>query len=238
MAPPSCRPTILLPLLIVLLAAASAAQAHLPLRDERNGTEAHGRRLRRRYVARLYPRGPRVSLSREFLHAHNRIRRRLNEAPLVWDRGLARYARRWAARRFHDCQMVHSYGPYGENIFWGGRDHWTATEAVESWVRENQYYNADTNECVPGEMCGHYTQVVWRDSHRVGCARQRCFNGGVLIFCEYDPPGNYVNENPFGKVFDLLDPLSGTPDPIPSFTPLVSNCSVPPDLLNFNIRLY
>lgn len=144
---------------------------------------------------------PKPSLSRQFLDAHNLVRLQLNEQPLIWDRSLARYARRWGAQRAGDCQMLHSYGPYGENIFWAGQDHWTATEAVQSWVRENQFYNPETNQCDPGQMCGHYTQVVWKGSSRVGCSKVKCLTGGILYICEYDPPGNYVNENPFGKLF-------------------------------------
>lgn len=140
----------------------------------------------------------RLSVRREFLHAHNRVRRHFNEPILKWSRKLARYARRWANKRALDCRMIHSYGPYGENIFWGKYDHWTATEAVQSWVRESKFYDPHTNQCTHGQMCGHYTQIVWRDSSRIGCARKKCLNGGLFVICVYDPPGNYINENPFG----------------------------------------
>lgn len=62
-----------------------------------------------------------ASQSREFLTAHNLVRLHLREPPLKWDRRLTRYARRFASQRIVDCKMVHSFGPYGENIFWGGR---------------------------------------------------------------------------------------------------------------------
>uniref|UniRef100_A0A803P541 SCP domain-containing protein n=1 Tax=Cannabis sativa TaxID=3483 RepID=A0A803P541_CANSA len=156
---------------------------------------------------------PRCGNQTSFVEAHNVIRRQLNEPPLTWDRNLARYARRWATKQLDECKMMHSFGPYGENIFWGGQDHWTATDAVESWARENQFYDPMTNQCLYGEMCGHYTQVVWRSSLRVGCARMKCHNGGVLVYCEYDPPGNYINENPFGKVFEM--PSSTTSSAVP-----------------------
>ncbi|PON72800.1 Ves allergen [Parasponia andersonii] len=173
----------------------------------------HGTGLRRHHRSRL---------SREFVHAHNMVRQQLSLPPLTWDRNLARYARRWAAKRLFDCKMMHSYGPYGENIFWGGKDHWTATQAVESWVKENAFYDPGTNHCAPGEMCGHYTQVVWKSSLRVGCTRTKCANGGVLVFCEYDPPGNYINENPFGKVFDDIGQPQTTTSPEPE-TPSTSS---------------
>jgi uncharacterized protein YkwD len=141
-----------------------------------------------------------LSPRREFLLAHNQVRKHFNEPILKWSRKLTRYARRWANKRFLDCRMIHSYGPYGENLFWGKYDHWTATEAVQSWIREHRYYNPHSNTCAPGQMCGHYTQVVWRDSSRIGCARKKCLNGGLFVICVYDPPGNYINESPFGSL--------------------------------------
>ncbi|XP_041025671.1 pathogenesis-related protein 1C [Juglans microcarpa x Juglans regia] len=148
------------------------------------------------------------SISQEFLFAHNKVRQHFNEPLLKWDKKLARYARRWATKRSNDCKMIHSYGPYGENLFWGKRDHWTPTEAVQSWVREHKFYNSGNNECLPGEMCGHYTQVVWRDTARLGCTRKKCQNGGLFVICVYDPPGNYVNESPFGTINPTTQPLT------------------------------
>ncbi|EXB23434.1 hypothetical protein L484_005724 [Morus notabilis] len=212
---PSSAHSLLFVISLIVLLVVVPTSAHL--HDSQNVTAPHVHvRLGGRFFRHVRRH---MALSRQFVHAHNTVRRQLNQPLLTWDRGLARYARRSASRRFFDCKMVHSYGPYGENIFWGGRDHWTAAEAVESWIREAQFYNPDTNECTPGEMCGHYTQVVWRDTLRVGCARMRCLNGGLLVFCEYDPPGNYINENPFGKVFDdILDPPATSDSPFENLT--------------------
>ncbi|XP_031399077.1 pathogenesis-related protein 1B-like [Punica granatum] len=138
-----------------------------------------------------------VARAVEFLGAHNEVRASLNEPPLQWDNGLAQYARGFAAKRALDCKMLHSYGPYGENIFWGEKDVWTPTQVVESWVSEDKYYDKTNNVCAPGQMCGHYTQVAWLDTTKVGCAIVTCLNGGSYAICNYDPPGNYVNESPF-----------------------------------------
>ena len=63
-------------------------------------------------------------------------------------------------------------------------------------------YHYANNSCDAGQMCGHYTQLVWRDSVRIGCAVHRCsplpgFGPADLIVCEYDPPGNWVGEKPY-----------------------------------------
>ena len=36
---------------------------------------------------------------------------------------------------------------------------------------------------------GHFTQVVWRGTRRVGCGKSQC-NGLDVWICQYDPPGN------------------------------------------------
>ncbi|XP_030451416.2 pathogenesis-related protein 1C [Syzygium oleosum] len=136
---------------------------------------------------------------REFIQAHNKVRLGLGEPPLKWDKSLAKYSRRFASKRAADCKMIHSYGPYGENIFWGAQAAWSPSQVVDSWVSESKFYNARNNACATGQMCGHYTQIVWRDSARVGCAWVACLNGGMYAICSYDPPGNYVNESPFSS---------------------------------------
>lgn len=160
------------------------------------------------------------SMAREFVLAHNVVRAHYQEPPFKWDRGLARYARRFASKRVADCLMIHSFGPYGENIFCGMRDHWTPTDVVESWAKEHKYYNKDTNQCTQGQMCGHYTQIVWRDSVRLGCARVNCLNGGMYAICSYDPPGNYINENPFDSKWN--SDWDDEPEPDSSTTPPTS----------------
>ncbi|CAN0912418.1 Pathogenesis-related protein PR-1 [Linum grandiflorum] len=131
----------------------------------------------------------------------NAARAALKLPPLRWDNRLARYATWYANQRRQDCAMVHSNGPYGENIFWGSGSGagWTPAHAASAWVKERKSYSYRSNSCGGGsEGCGHYTQIVWRRTVRVGCARVVCNGGkGVFMSCNYDPPGNYVGERPY-----------------------------------------
>jgi hypothetical protein len=40
---------------------------------------------------------------------------------------------------------------------------------------------------------GHFTQVVWRGSRRVGCGHSQCKGMDILV-CEYDPAGNWEGQ--------------------------------------------
>jgi pathogenesis-related protein 1 len=81
----------------------------------------------------------------------------------------------------------------GENLYWGSNADFTAANAVRSWVSENQWYDHSSNSCLTsaGKSCGHYTQVVWRPSTKIGCARVVYNNGATSIRCNYSPQGNF-----------------------------------------------
>ncbi|XP_015892933.3 pathogenesis-related protein 1 [Ziziphus jujuba] len=133
----------------------------------------------------------------DYLNAHNSARSAVGVGPLVWDDRVAAFAQDYANQRKGDCKLVHSGGPYGENLAWSSAD-LSGTDAVKMWVDEKADYDYNSNSCAAGKQCGHYTQVVWRNSARVGCAKVKCDNGGgTFIGCNYDPPGNYVGQRPY-----------------------------------------
>lgn len=140
-----------------------------------------------------------TELANEFMHAHNWVRREYKLPALAWSEDLADVARKYLSVRYEDCKLVHSTANFGENMFWGKKLHWTPSDAVYYWYMEKDSFDFNTLKCEPPpKLCEHFTQMVWRDSSHVGCALQHCKNGetGMLIVCEYDPPGNFVNENP------------------------------------------
>ncbi|XP_028777942.1 pathogenesis-related protein 1-like [Neltuma alba] len=131
----------------------------------------------------------------DYVNAHNAARSQVGVPDIAWDDTVAAYAQNYASQRKADCQLVHSGGQYGENIAWSSSD-MTGTDAVKMWVDEKANYDYNSNSCVSGQ-CGHYTQVVWKNSIHVGCAKVRCDNGGTFIGCNYDPPGNYEGQKPY-----------------------------------------
>ena len=135
-------------------------------------------------------------LPRDYVDAHNVVRAQVGVEPIQWDEKLANYATQYANKRSSDCLLLHSHGPYGENLAISTGE-MSGIEAVQMWVDEEQFYDYNSNTCVDDEMCSHYTQVVWRNSMRVGCAKVSCNNEGTFIICSYDPPGNFIGEWPY-----------------------------------------
>ncbi len=119
--------------------------------------------------------------------------------PLTWAEPLAQAAQSWA----DGCKFEHSGGEYGENLYASAGSTPTGPSVVKSWADEVADYDYGSNSCT--KVCGHYTQVVWRDSKQLGCAMKACttnspfgsFASWTLVVCEYDPPGNFTGKKPY-----------------------------------------
>lgn len=133
----------------------------------------------------------------QFLAPQNQMRAKVGDPPLRWIQTLAHYAQWWENQSRWDCSLTHSNGPYGENIFLGSGKDWQPKDAVSAWIGEYRWYNYNRNSCNGYQQCGHYTQIVWRKSRSVGCARVVCYNGDVFMTCNYFPPGNYLGQKPY-----------------------------------------
>jgi pathogenesis-related protein 1 len=131
----------------------------------------------------------------EMLNVHNSIRSKMNLPPLQWSGELAAISQKWADTLIAKNASAHNpTSPYGENIFIAGPGA-TPTKVVQEWESESLAYSYRTNACA-GDDCGHYTQIVWRSSQKVGCGVARGPRRDVWV-CSYDPPGNYRNEWPY-----------------------------------------
>ncbi|OQW92036.1 MAG: hypothetical protein BWK79_15550 [Beggiatoa sp. IS2] len=131
--------------------------------------------------------------------AHNVWRQKVSVPDLTWSDEAAKVAQGWAdSLKEQGCDMKHNpnRGPYGENIYWSSGFTPTSKDVVDAWGNEISDYNYATNSCASGKMCGHYTQVVWRDTQQVGCGKASCGNQQIWV-CNYSPPGNYIGEKPY-----------------------------------------
>ncbi|MCJ7547003.1 MAG: CAP domain-containing protein [Deltaproteobacteria bacterium] len=139
----------------------------------------------------------------ELLQEHNKARAEVGVGPLHWSKQLAIYAEEWAdhlaatkCRMQHRPQSGQWKQEYGENLFMGTAGYYGAADAVKAWVSEKKYYKGGTLTSFNWRASGHYTQVVWKDTKELGCAKVGC-KGNIIVVCNYDPPGNFLGQKPY-----------------------------------------
>jgi uncharacterized protein YkwD len=146
-----------------------------------------------------------------FVRAHNEARGGpLSPAPepslrpVTWDDTLAEVAFAYASRCEgadrvlidHNAQSTDDYrargrmDSVGENIWATSGDAYSAAEVVDAWMSEAPDFDYANN--TSSGVTGHYTQVVWRSTERIGCAWVQCpeFQFPGVVLCNYAPAGN------------------------------------------------
>lgn len=144
------------------------------------------------------------SFETRVLAAHNLERQQLGIEPLHWDVALATSAQRWADHLAASGRFEHApenaAEPQGENLWAGTPDSFSIESMVNAWAREKRFFRdgAFPNNSTTGKVgdVGHYTQMVWRATREVGCARAAGERMDILV-CRYAEPGNYIGERPF-----------------------------------------
>lgn len=139
------------------------------------------------------------------LAAHNRERDSLGVPRLVWSEQLAENARAWAEHLGKVGYLAHSEDapgdedPEGENLWAGTRDSYSVEQMIGYWLDERKHFRpgrfpdiSDTGEV---EDIGHYAQMIWRTTSRIGCAIADNGRDEYLV-CRYYEGGNIIGESP------------------------------------------
>jgi pathogenesis-related protein 1 len=143
--------------------------------------------------------GSRVSrkAAQEALDNHNQIRSKLGIPPLVWSPVLSAAAQQWADHLAKKGVMMHSGSDgIGENLFAGYGREYTPNDAVAAWYSEKKQYTYGKFR-TSGPDVGHYTQLVWKNTKRVGMGIAKSKDGKIFIVANYYPAGNYIGQRPY-----------------------------------------
>uniref|UniRef100_A0A8C6TDG2 SCP domain-containing protein n=1 Tax=Neogobius melanostomus TaxID=47308 RepID=A0A8C6TDG2_9GOBI len=130
----------------------------------------------------------------EIVNLHNDLRRSVNPpAQDMLQMEIATALQTWV----DGCSLAHGLpsSPGGEPLLCFFSKTWTTV--IKAWydeVENYKYPNGSTN----GKEVGHYTQVIWNSSYRVGCAMAMCPQDNVYFYaCRYFRAGNVRTWPPY-----------------------------------------
>lgn len=123
-----------------------------------------------------------------------------SDAPMEWNDTIANSAQNHLNTLVNNGQFEHSTSEHGENLYLSSFES-SYIDAIDAWYNEIAHYNVEDNSCDDGQVCGHYTQLIWKTTTQMGCAKGIYttgeHQGSTLIVCQYNPAGNIIGERPF-----------------------------------------
>ncbi|KAF7657376.1 hypothetical protein LDENG_00028070 [Lucifuga dentata] len=145
-----------------------------------------------------------AAVQAEIVDLHNAFRRAVeptaaNMLIMNWSDELAANVQAWLdncilAHGAPSTRMLNEY-ELGENLFYSSLPYkWTA--AVTAWHNEVENYEYPKGSA-NGKTIGHYTQVIWNSSYKVGCAVKLCPNNIYFYGCHYYRAGNFRGWPPY-----------------------------------------
>jgi hypothetical protein len=145
------------------------------------------------------------AFAERILASHNRERTALGARPVRWDNSLAAQAQAWADHLARTGRFEHSpsspldESTAGENLWTGTAGAFSPEDMVGYWIDEKADFKPGVFPAVSrtGDLqaVGHYTQLIWSRTTRIGCGRATGAGGDVLV-CRYVTSGNVVGERP------------------------------------------
>jgi hypothetical protein len=131
------------------------------------------------------------------LAAHNAERARAGVPPLVWDHALGSQSAAYAQQMAITGQFQHSDRKarpgVGENLWEGTHGAYSLEAMVGGWISEKRHFLPGVFPAVSNtgnwSDVGHYTQLIWPTTQRVGCALASTGRADYLV-CRYAQAGN------------------------------------------------
>ncbi|XP_034451747.1 Golgi-associated plant pathogenesis-related protein 1-like isoform X1 [Hippoglossus hippoglossus] len=145
------------------------------------------------------------SFQKEFLETHNAYRAKHGAPPLTLSSDMNDSSQKWADHLLQLGVFKHSDTKNGENIYnKTGSAAVTGKEAVDAWYGEIKDYNWSSPGF--GMKTGHFTQVVWKDTTKLGVGVASVGTKAYVV-AQYSPPGNMNMPGYFEK--NVLEKGSG-----------------------------
>ena len=160
-----------------------------------------------------------------YMKVHNDARGEVGSPAVVWDTKLANEAQKFADYLASTGSFRHANEfsawkrDMGENLAWNHEKD-AAKTAAEQWYEEKEIFQRlGTNGKNPtrysGAAIGHYTQMVWQDTTKIGGGKAQYATGpnkgAWIVVGKYAPGGNYPGQYAYGTPNDKSLATHGGP---------------------------
>ncbi|EYB83225.1 hypothetical protein Y032_0340g2994 [Ancylostoma ceylanicum] len=123
---------------------------------------------------------------------------------MVYDCDIEESAMRHAKRCYFAHSPAHERENLGENLYYTSElrvDKIQAAEqSIKAWFDELAQYGVGQENVLteqlwnrPRTQIGHYTQMVWQDTYKLGCYVEWC-SSMTYVVCQYGPKGNWLGD--------------------------------------------
>ncbi|KHJ76377.1 SCP-like protein [Oesophagostomum dentatum] len=171
------------------------------------------------------------TIRQAFLNEHNRLRSSVarglevdgagGKAPkaakmlkMIYDCDVENSAMKHASKCIFEHSTYAERNNNGENLFKTSILKLDKAEAAkrasQSWWSELKSFGVgqanNLTMAVFNKFVGHYTQMAWEKSYKLGCAVMHCPKM-TMVNCQYSPTGNYINQ----LIYTKGEPCSGCP---------------------------
>ncbi|CAL9706366.1 unnamed protein product [Knipowitschia caucasica] len=147
-----------------------------------------------------------AGIQKEIVDIHNQFRRDVQPPAqdmlmMSWDDEAMTTAQAWVdkCKRRHGPPSSRLYNgtkyELGENLFFSSSaKSWRSV--ITAWHNEVEHFTYP-NISAKGKATGHYTQVIWNSSYKVGCGMTKCPGNIHFYGCQYYRAGNFRSWRPY-----------------------------------------
>ncbi len=138
----------------------------------------------------------------ELLDFHNKVRKEVGVDAVKWNPKVAQSAQQWADYLAETGKFEHrpaDNSVYGSNLA-AGTGSFTVLSLAGLWYGEKANYKLHAPIGNDLKLVGHYTQMIWKNTTEIGVGKATYKTGErkgqSVIVAEYNPPGNYIGQDP------------------------------------------
>lgn len=143
-----------------------------------------------------------TAVQNEIINLHNAFRRAVQPAAsdmleMSYSEQLGASSQAWVEKCDLDhgspsTRMLNGY-ELGENLF-DATARFSWTQVISAWHKEVERYSYPYGLNM---STGHYVQIVWNSSYKVGCGVALCPGNVYFYACHYFRAGNFMNWPPY-----------------------------------------